>query len=241
MKVEENLHAGHRERVLKKFLSSTDNVLDHELLEILLFSFLPRIDTNPIAHRLVQTFGSLSGVFSATTEQLLSVKGVGKKTAANIKLIGMIFKRIEVSPKKEYKNSFNSIKKELIERFKAEVSESSILILLDKKYKEIFTLYFEESLKSSVSMSANEIIKAFAVHQPKFALLAHNHISGVLEPSAQDDFTTKKMMLLCEINGVELIDHVIVTINDAFSYRTSGKLDFIKEKANLNKIIQLLE
>ena len=49
------------------------------------------------------------------------------------------------------------------------------------------------------------------------------------------------MMLLCEINGVELIDHVIVTKNDAFSYRTSGKLDFIKEKANLNKIIQLLE
>ena len=90
---EENLHAGHRERVIKKFITSNNGVLDHELLEILLFSFLPRIDTNPIAHRLIQTFGSLKGVFLATTEQLLSVKGIGKKTAANIKLIGMIYEK----------------------------------------------------------------------------------------------------------------------------------------------------
>lgn len=238
---EENLHAGHRERVIKKFITSNNGVLDHELLEILLFSFLPRIDTNPIAHRLIQTFGSLKGVFLATTEQLLSVKGIGKKTAANIKLIGMIYERINDVPKKSIKNSFDAFKLDLIERFKGESTEVSFLILLDNKFKELTTLSFENSLRSSVTMEASSIVSAFAVHKPKYALLSHNHLSGSVEPSEQDDFTTKKICLLCEINSVEFVDHIIVCNKEAFSYRSSGKLEFIKEKTNLKKIIELLE
>lgn len=53
-------------------------------MELFLFDALPRVNTNPIAHRLIGRFGSLDGVFSASEDELLEVQGVGKRTAEYI-------------------------------------------------------------------------------------------------------------------------------------------------------------
>ena len=58
-----------------------DNYHEHEILEQLLFEVLPRRNTNEIAHVLIVRFGSLGGVFSASRAELLSVRGVGARTA----------------------------------------------------------------------------------------------------------------------------------------------------------------
>ena len=77
MKTNSNLHEGHRSRLKAKFLENPSIVSDHELLEVLLYGALPRVDTNEIAHRLLKVFGSLSGVFSATEKELTCIEGVG--------------------------------------------------------------------------------------------------------------------------------------------------------------------
>ena len=53
-------HEGHRKRIIQKL--ETGALLDHELLEIMLFSMLPRRNTNDIAHRLLQKFGSIEEI-----------------------------------------------------------------------------------------------------------------------------------------------------------------------------------
>ncbi|MBR3504876.1 MAG: hypothetical protein IKO07_11645 [Clostridia bacterium] len=77
-----NIHAGHRQRVREKVLSSgVDDMADHEILEFLLFYVIPKRDVNPLAHRLLDTFGSLSRALSATTEEILAVDGAGPAVA----------------------------------------------------------------------------------------------------------------------------------------------------------------
>ena len=84
-----NEHEGHRKRIIQKLESGT--LLDHEVLEILLFASLPRRNTNDIAHRLLQKFGSMQEVFSASQEELKKVKGIGDTTATNLRCIGIIY------------------------------------------------------------------------------------------------------------------------------------------------------
>jgi len=80
-----NLHENHRQRLRRRYeTAGLETFEDHVILELLLFEALPRVDTNPIAHRLLDRFGSLDGVFSASEEELCQVKGVGPAAASVI-------------------------------------------------------------------------------------------------------------------------------------------------------------
>lgn len=82
------LHAGHRSRMRRRFLTNgLDGFSDHEVLELLLFYAVPRQDVNPMAHLLLDQFGSLPGVLSASEEELCTVRGVGPKIARFLTLI----------------------------------------------------------------------------------------------------------------------------------------------------------
>ena len=87
-------HAGHREREKRQFLANGLNGLpDHKVMELVLFYAIPQGDVNPLAHRLVEQFGSLAGVLNATYDQLLQVDGVGPSTAALLHLIPAVSAR----------------------------------------------------------------------------------------------------------------------------------------------------
>ena len=76
-----NIHSGHRERMRERFLKEgLDNFQDHNALELLLFYAIPQKDTNEEAHRLIDTFGSLSEVFDASYDELCNVKGIGPRS-----------------------------------------------------------------------------------------------------------------------------------------------------------------
>ena len=81
-KGKENIHTGHRQRAKSEFTANGLNGLpDHKVLELILFYSIPQGDVNPLAHRLIDHFGSLVGVFHATYDQLLKVQGVGPGAA----------------------------------------------------------------------------------------------------------------------------------------------------------------
>ncbi len=83
--MKENIHAGHRARMKERFRKEgLDGFSPHEVLELLLYEYIPRIDTNPLAHRLMERFGSLLGVLQASVDELCGVPGIGKKTAEAI-------------------------------------------------------------------------------------------------------------------------------------------------------------
>ena len=73
------LHDGHRDRLRKKFvLGGIDGWPHHEVLELLLFYAIARRNTNDIAHRLIEKFGSFNGVFEAPLAVLKDVDGIGE-------------------------------------------------------------------------------------------------------------------------------------------------------------------
>lgn len=233
-----NIHSGHRARMIEKFINNPDSFANHELLEILLFSSLPRVNTNFIAHDLLHTFGSLEKVFSASPEMLMSVKGIGKRSAAEIALIGKIIKRVEGEKKPPIKFgiSFEHNKEIIVNRFKGCLDEKFIVFLLDEKLNNITDISYNGTAKE-VSGDINEIAKSFAIFKPSFVIIAHNHPSGSVQPSYDDDKATAKFDILCSSHGIKLLDHVIVCGYNAFSYHISNKLKELRLKFDIDNIL----
>ena len=87
----ENPHEGHREKLRQRFIHENgfENFEDHQILELLLFYANARKDTNPIAHALLDEFGSLKGVLEARPEMLMRVPDVGERAAALISMASL--------------------------------------------------------------------------------------------------------------------------------------------------------
>lgn len=240
MATEDNIHSGHRERMTEKLLNNANTFCDHELLEVLLFNFLPRVDTNATAHRLLNTFGTLQNLFSATPEEILSIKGIGKKTAEKIVLLGKIIEKVyskkETLPNKPF-DMLSNFKDDIIKMFEDARAEKIIIILLDKKNYPFVKLEYRGGNYSSVSANVEDVIHAFAINKPHSVILCHNHPSGNPTPSIEDDFTTAKFYMLCSVSGIVLVDHLIVgKNNEVYSYFLNGKLHTLKENNNMNDI-----
>ncbi len=81
-------HHGHRKRAIEGLMSSKDtSITDIQLLEFILFYCIERVDTNPISHRLLDTFGSMENVFAADESQIAQVRGMGPISARKLKRI----------------------------------------------------------------------------------------------------------------------------------------------------------
>ena len=232
--MQEGVHSGHRERLVKKFTEFPDSFSDHELLEMFLFPLFPRKDTNEIAHRLISSFGSIKKVFGATTEQLTTVSGVGAKTAAYIVLYGKMFEKTANAPQKQVLNPFTSFEKtkeEMLALFAGQKSEKFYFFLLNYNYEVVFRMEYLGNADDSVFADTAEIAKAMSVHNAKFAIIAHNHPSGSVSPSDADDVATRKFYILCKLHGVNLVDHIIVSKDKLFSYFSERRINLIKETA----------
>ncbi len=241
MSERENIHDGHRERMLEKLIDNDDKLLDYEVLEILLFSLLPRVNTNPIAHRLINAFGGIKNVFSASVTELSAINGIGEKTARKIRVLGVLIKIILREQDSDTRlTCFEAVKEQVIKLFQSQTEEKFYLFLLDNNYKKISVIDFCNEDKTSVSLEVSNVAKAFAIYKPKNAIIAHNHTSGIVEPSEKDDISTMKINLLCMAHAVNLTDHVIYSKGSVFSYSQSGRLDEIKKKADLNALLKSL-
>ncbi len=231
-----NFHEGHRERLINRFLQSSDGTPDHELLEILLFPMIPRKDTNLIAHKLLHTFGDLDKVFKADAKELMAVEGVGKRTACELVVIGKIINRINESkkPVKAKMRSFFDIKDIVVKDLSGLSEERFLLYLLDDKFNQMLRIDFEDHHRDSVTAKLPEVTTALALHRPKGVILAHNHPSGNAKPSRNDDVTTHKLIVMCSMFGAEILDHVIVSGTKTFSYYQQGRLDDLKRQIQNN-------
>ena len=92
------IHDGHREKMRRRFLNSgLESFADHEALELLLYYAIPRRDTNPIAHALMERYGSLSAVLSAPVEDLKKVEGIGESGAVLLRLVPQLYRKARLA------------------------------------------------------------------------------------------------------------------------------------------------
>lgn len=228
----ENVHLGHRGRVRERFLKDgLDNFHDHNVLELLLFYSIPRGDTNPVAHNLIDRFGSLSAVFDANINDLCDVDGVGENTAVLIKLLPQVFRKYEIDRLRTENVILNSAElaaKYSSNFFKGLTEERLYLMCLDSSCKLLDFSLVSTGTVSSAPLNLRAITqKAFETNAAN-VILVHNHPSGVTAPSRSDIDATMKIEQSTRSLGIKLSDHIIVGIGDEyFSFRKSERWKYI--------------
>ena len=243
MHEEINLHSGHRERMREKLLQNPDSLSEHELLEILLYQFIPRKNTNELAHNLLRYFGNLGNLIKSSAEDLSAVPGVGEKTAVGITLFSAICRKCsgKTEEKGRVKFSFEAFRTGVVSYFSGKNEEEFLVILLNDKNKEICRTSFEDRKEAEVFVDLSVVAKILAINKPTYVIIAHNHPSGLALPSANDDVSTVKVNALCSIHGATLVDHIIVAGKDSYSYFIGGRMEFLKKQCNIDRYISGLK
>lgn len=220
-----SMHDGHRERMKKRFLSEgLDNFTDVQVLELLLFYAIPQRDTNPIAHELIDRFGSLSQVFSASVEELQKVNGIKQNAATLIQLVPEVVRFIGVD---EIMNTkiLPTIEScgEYLKRFLSHrKNETVFLLCLDSKCKVLCCKEIGEGSVNSASISIRKIVETALSVNASSVVLAHNHPSGIALPSAEDVQTSMRAARALGMVDIALADHIIVADDDYVSLVQSG-------------------
>lgn len=229
MNENKNPHEGHRKRMLKKYLDNGIGVFEeHELLEMLLFILLPRVNTNELAHELIDQFGSLQGVFSAPLNALENCKGLGHHSAMALKLIGDLINYICSQITAGIKlNSIRDIIDFCVERYKDIPYECFSFYMLDKNYTLIDKRDFEINSKDESVFNYREIVCQIAASKAYAVFLSHNHINGKSYASNNDITITRNFNTLMNFMNVKFIDHIIVQNDQGCSMRKSGELSDI--------------
>lgn len=217
-------HDGHRQRLKTEFLARPDSFPDHKLLELLLFYANPRSDTNPLAHELLDRFGSLAGVLDASPEELQKVKGVGEHAAVLFKAAKELSGRyltVRTQVDDIARNSrdyFNQLRY----YFFGAQRELLYLLCMDGKHKVLGIRKLGEGSVNSVAITTRLIAEAALSLNAAAVVLAHNHVSGIALPSEDDIATTQSLAPILSKLGIELVDHVIFVDDDMVSLRDSG-------------------
>ena len=170
------IHDGHRERMKQRFAEhGLDGFDDHTALELLLFYALPRADVNPLAHALMDRFGTFAAVFDATEEELRSVPGVGESTAVLLKLVPQVARRYLMS-RSSFDVILDSSKKAgeyLVPRFYAEKDEVVYLVCLDAKGKVLACRFMGRGSVNSANISVRKIVECALLCNATSAIVAH--------------------------------------------------------------------
>lgn len=224
-KTQQNL--GHRSRVRKKFLSSQGQTLsDYELLEILLFSSIPRKDTKKIAKDLIQKFGDISSVIKADIENLKEIAGLGESSLTQIKIISNIIEKTlkQDSLQKKVLNNWQDLLNYVFAAFYGLNHEVFRVLFLDKKHQLIEDELIKKGENDHVNISSKEIVKKALLLSASSIILLHNHPSGNLNPSNQDIQFTNEMVKILKNLEIKVLDHLIVFNSNYFSFKEQNLL-----------------
>lgn len=229
----ENLHDGHRERMRSKFAKSMNlsNFEEHEILEMLLFYCYPRGNTNQTAHRLINRFGSLSGVLDASFEELTASKIVGENPALSLKFFNALniylhsdktSDEIDIRDIPRLKAFIGDLYYGIsYEQFKLFFTDNSYIL---KNYMDIQT-----GTSQAVEVNLRNVTKAVLNSGVNYFFIAHNHPDSSSAPSDEDILLTKKIITHLRSMDIHLLDHFIAGNDGISSMRQLGLIyDFEK-------------
>ncbi len=219
-----SIHDGHRERLRKELLDRPGAFPDHKALEALLFYAIPRSDTNELAHRLIDRFGSLAGVLDARPEELMKVPGVGERTVGLLKVTKEMTRRYLKS-----RTDANGIIRTTADAYRrlwpvffGARNEIVAVLCLDAKGKELGVRVVSEGSVNAAQVITRSVAEAAFSLNAVGLILAHNHPSGLALPSDEDKATTQYLSKVLQAVGVSLRDHLIFVDDDMVSMRDSG-------------------
>ena len=222
-----NPHEGHRERMREEFLSGdiNENTPHHRILELLLFYCVPRVDTNELAHELLDKYGTMPGVLDAPIDELCKFRYMSRNGATLLKLI-MPIARVYTASKQSSALDFCSLEdigNFFASRFAGVTHECVAALFLNSAYGYIDFNFISEGSMDSVGISIKDLLKRTLEKNAAAIAIVHNHPSGIALPSASDRFITETISETLRHVGITFVDHVIISGSDYVSMAQSSE------------------
>lgn len=220
----DSIHTGHRKRVKAEFLArSFEGWSDHRILEMLLFYAIPQGDVNPIAHALVERFGSLAGVMDSPYEELLRVDGVGNHTATFLRMmssVGAVYTGSR-SRRDIIVNCAEDARSFLQPYFFGARNELVYILCLDGKNQVLGVRKIAEGSIRAAAINMRRIMEETVALRGAKIYLSHNHVGSLALPSEADWNATMTLYGVLGGVGIELVDHLIFQDDEMVSLRES--------------------
>ncbi len=219
-----DLHGGHRKRILERMKKG--GLCPHEYLEVLLFSALPRRNTNDLAHRLLSEFVDFKGIFKAPVEQLMQVEGVGENLACFLRTIGVIIEDLISQGINPYPEQFalGAFARFMCREYGSLKFEILDVFALDAVGGVVGRRRCSSLTEGRVEVKMPWLVEMLTHYKPSGLIIVHNHPFGAPLPSGLDDETTAECRSLCEKNGVIFCDHFIYSPQGIYSYNLGRAL-----------------
>jgi len=237
----QNVHAGHRGRMKKRYMENgLEGFAEHEILELLLMYAIPQKNVNPLAHDLLDIFGSLSKVLRADRKLLAQVKGMGETSATMLGLVEDIMQYVEkqrIEEEPAAQSTISNAARYCLKRLNGLTNETLLVLSLNDTGTMLRCDEVGSERGSEVSFSVQSICRSAILNGAANVILAHNHPSGIVTPSTEDISATKDIENALSVLGINFIDHLIVANGNVYSMRRTGKV-IEREHAKENEISQ---
>ena len=222
-------YTGHRQRLRERFLKSgLSGLADYEVVELLLMLAIPRGDVKQPAKALIKRFKNLRGILDAPAEELQATSGIGKVTPIALQIIRAAA-TLYLQQGCEERDSFadpshlHDFWRMRLGTLKTEVFE---VAYLDTAYRLLRdgVERLEEGTIDRATVYPRRVIEASLKREAAVIVLAHNHPNGQALPSKQDKILTRAIVLAAETVQLRVLDHLIVSAQEIFSFRREGLL-----------------
>jgi len=229
MKTREPHYLGHRARLRDRFLKSgIQGMADYEVVELLLTLSIPRKDLKKPAKRLIHKFGNVKGILEAPLAELRSVEKIGTVTPVALKIIraaATIYLQQNAEGREVLTDtaSMGDFWRMKLGGLTNEVFQVGYLDSGNRLLRDgVETL--EEGTIDRANVYPRRMVESALRRGAAALVLAHNHPNGNVQPSEQDKFLTRTLVLAAEAVQLKIADHFIVSACEVFSFRKAGLL-----------------
>ncbi|HWR22166.1 MAG TPA: DNA repair protein RadC [Feifaniaceae bacterium] len=223
------MHEGHRERLRERYSNTGIGAFtEHELLELLLTYAIPRRNTNELAHRLIDRFGSLAAVLSAEVAELTNIEGIGERAAVFLRLLG--------DSAAFHAEAANRQKQRMRILSPADAANYALDLMRNERYESVYAVSLDNSMRllhaerlttgslSEAPLYPRRVVESALMHRAAAILLLHNHPSGDPTPSSSDAEATKAVQKALNSIDIRLYDHLVVGEGGVYSFSRGGMI-----------------
>ena len=217
--------SGHRSRLRKRLLEGGIDALgDHEVIEFLLMTAIPRRDVKPLARALIQRFGSLAGVLNAPAETLAKHPGMGEASAAALRIVAVAARRLARQEVREQPvlSSWQALIDYLTIDMAHLTRERVRILYLNARNMLILDEHVGDGDLDEAAIHPRQVIHRAMDIGAAALILVHNHPSGTPEPSRADIQITYRIAEAGRLLGVTVHDHVIIGRGGHVSLKARG-------------------
>ena len=210
------MHDNHRQRMMERCLQTGfSSFADHEVLEMLLYYSKPRVDTNEVAHELLERFGRIDNVFEASIEELTQIDGIGLHSAVLMQLIRESARRYTkavMQIRKRYEN-IREVAEFAYAGFVGATVEQLYLYLFNNGMEMIDSVLLTTGAINSAEISSRLMLEKAIRKRASCAILAHNHPHGMAVPSESDIQLTYNAAEVLGLINIPLLEHLVFAEN----------------------------